>query len=50
MYYPFRNESDLLGKDSGTYTEKLSEPGVIEIVDHNKKVFQPYGDLVETAL
>ena len=39
-----------MGKDSGTYTEKLSEPGVTEIVNHNKQIFQPYCDLVETAL
>ena len=50
MYYPLRNEAELFGKESGAYTEKLSEPGIIDIVNQNKQIFQPYTDLVETAL
>ncbi|XP_057310266.1 uncharacterized protein LOC130648243 [Hydractinia symbiolongicarpus] len=50
MYYPFRSECELRGKECGTYMEKLHEPGVLEIINRNKQVIQPYGELVETAL
>ena len=50
MFYPFRNEQDLQSVNSGTYSEKLREPGIIDIVNRNKQVFEPYGDLVESAL
>ena len=30
MFYPFRNEQRLISDNSGTYSEKLQEPGVIE--------------------
>lgn len=50
MYYPFRSECELRGKECGTYMEKLHEPGVLEIINRNKQVIQPYCELVETAL
>ena len=50
MFYPFRNEQDLMSDNSGTYCEKLQEPGVIDIINRNKQVFEPYGNLVESAL
>ena len=50
MFYPFRNEHGLKSDNTGTYAEKLQEPGIIDIVNRNKQVFEPYGDLVESAL
>ena len=50
MFYPFRNEQDLKSKNTATYSEKLQEPGVLDIINRNKQVFEPYGDLVESAL
>ena len=50
MFHPFRNEQDLMSDNSETYCEKLQEPGVIDIINRNKQVFEPYGNLVESAL
>ena len=50
MFYPFRNEDDLKSGNSGTYHEKLQEPGVLDVVNRNKQIFEPYGDLVDSAL
>ena len=50
MFYPFRNEQNLKYADSGSYCEKLQEPGILDIVNRNKQVFEPYGELVESAL
>ena len=47
MFYPFRNEQNLKYADSGSYCEKLQEPGILDIVNRNKQVFEPYGELVE---
>ena len=46
MYYPFRNEQNLKAGNSGTYTEKLNEPGIIDIIHANKQVFEPFMDMV----
>ena len=50
MFYPFCNEQHLISDNSGTYSEKLQELGVIDIVNRNKQIFEPFGDLVESAL
>ena len=35
MYYPFRDEKELLSGNPPTYASKLSEPGVIDLVNQN---------------
>ena len=50
LFYPFRNEENLKSDNSGTFSEKLQEPGIIDIVNRNKQIFEPYGDLVDSAL
>ena len=50
MYYPFPNEQDLKAFNSGMYTEKLTEAGILDIINANKQVFEPFGDLVDSAL
>ena len=50
LFYPFRNEENLKSGNSGTFSEKLQEPGIIDIVNRNKHIFEPYGDLVDSAL
>ena len=32
------------------YTEKLNEAGILDIINSNKQVFEPFGDLVDSAL
>ena len=48
MFLPFRNESELCSM--GTYMEKLSDPQVMASVYENKQRFEPFADLVDTAL
>ena len=49
MFFPFRNESDLKAAVSRTYSEKLLEPTVIEIVNRNRKACEPFEDAVDEA-
>ena len=48
MYYPFRKEDELKG-ESGTYVEKLLEPRVIEYIQNNKSICEPFGEIVDEA-
>ena len=48
MFFPFRSESELYSM--GTYMEKLSDPQVLAVVNENKHRFEPFADLVDTAL
>ena len=49
VFFPFRNESDLKTTVSRTYSEKLLEPTVTEIVNKNRKVCEPFADAVDEA-
>ena len=49
-FYPFRKEEELKSSTTGTYFAKLQEPFVTSIVNENKKLMEPYGDMVEKAL
>ncbi|XP_057310099.1 uncharacterized protein LOC130648095 [Hydractinia symbiolongicarpus] len=49
LYYPFRNECDLKSA-SDSYVEKLNEPGVLSIINKHKQTFEPFSDLIDTAL
>ena len=49
MLFPFRNESDLKATVSRTYSEKLLEPTVTEIVNKNRKACEPFADAVDEA-
>ena len=40
---------EINGKYLGTYKEKISEPGVLDIVNANKLLIEPYGDLVNAV-
>jgi len=46
-YYPFRSEEELKLE---TYMEKLIQPDVLHIVNENKMIVEPYGDMVDEAL
>jgi hypothetical protein len=49
LYFPWRNEQELLGKDQ-TYISKFNETDVQTAVQHNKKIFEPDGDAINEAL
>ena len=50
LFYPFRNEAELICENDQTYTTKLNEPHILSIVNQNKANFEPWGDLVELSL
>ena len=49
MFFPFRNESDLKATVSRTYSEKLLEPTVTEIVNKNRKACEHFADAINEA-
>ena len=49
LFYPFRNENELLSGTPLLYQNKLLEPDVQDVVNNNRFKFEPYGDLVEEA-
>ena len=49
MYYPFRDEKELLSGNPPTYESKLSEPGVIEVVNQNCSSAEPFATIVDDA-
>ena len=50
LFFPFRNESDLISEVDNSYTSKLNEPDILSIVNSNKQLFEPFGDVVDRAL
>ena len=50
LYYPFRKESDLNSGSPPSYTNKLAEVEVLQIVNKNEQKVEPYADLVDEAL
>ena len=49
MYYPFRDEKELLIGNPPSYVSKLSEPGVIEVVNQNYYLIEPFATIVDDA-
>ena len=49
LYYPFRSEDELVSQNSQTYIEKLQEPGVIDVINTNKTLIEPFSEIVDEA-
>ena len=49
MYYPFRDEKEFWSGYPPTYVSKLSEPGVIEVVNQNYSLAEPFETIVNDA-
>ena len=49
LFYPFRDAKELLSGFPPIYQKKLLEEGVQDIVNINKRKFEPYDDLVDQA-
>ena len=49
MYYPFKNEKKLLSGNPPTYASKLSEPEVIDLVNQNYSLVEPFATVVDNA-
>ena len=50
LFYPFRDESDLKTGIPPSYTNKVAEPGVIDIINTNRALIEPFSDAVDEAL
>ena len=50
LYLPFHDEKELLSEEYNTYAAKLLEPGVIETIEANRALIEPYAGLVNDAL
>ena len=49
MYYPFRDEKELLSGNTPRYVSKLSEHGVIEVVNQNYFLVKLFTTIVYNA-
>ena len=49
LFFPFRDEKQLLSGCPSFYQNKLQEQGLQDLVNWNKIKFEPYGDLVDQA-
>ena len=50
-FYPFRDEEQLKSPPFiGSYVMKLQEPGVMDIINRNRSVMEPFSETVEEAL
>ena len=51
FFYPFRNEEHLkLLPITGTYFEKLQEPGILDVINIKRVMMEPFSDVVDEAL
>ena len=49
LFFPFRDEKQLLSSCPPFYQNKLQKQGVQYVVNRNKMNFEPYGDLDNQA-
>ena len=49
MYSPFRDKKELLSENPLTYVSKLSEPGIIEVVNQNYSLVEPFAAVIDDA-
>ena len=49
MYYPFRDEKEHKSNNPSTYRSKLEEPGVLDVLNKNYLLFEPFPTIVDEA-
>ena len=49
MFYPFRNEEQLKTGEPFSYSAKLLETQVINIINEKKSLVEPFSDMVDEA-
>ena len=50
-FYLFRHEGELKCPPvSGTYLLKLQQPSVLDVVNRNRHIMEPYSDIADDAL
>ena len=50
MHNPFRDESDLNFDIRPSYTNKIAEPGVTDVINTNRVLIEPFSNTVDEAL
>ena len=48
-FYPFRAKCELKLGQPPSYSSKLNEPGVLDTVNYNKSLVEPYSYLIDAA-
>ena len=46
LFYPFRREEDLMCESPPSHSGKFYDSSVLEIVNHNQSLVEPYADLI----
>ena len=49
LFYPFRREEDLMCESPPSHSGKFYDSSVLEIVNHNQSLVEPYADLIHDA-
>ena len=49
IYYPFKDEKELLSGNPPTYVSKFSEPGAIEVVNQNCSLVEPFATIIDDS-
>ena len=49
MFYPFPDKCGLKLGQPSSCSSKLNEPGVLDMVNYNKSLVEPYNDLIDAA-
>ena len=49
MNYPFRDQKELLSANPPTHASKFSGPGVIDLVNQNYPLVEPFATIVDNA-
>ena len=49
VYYPFRDKKELLSGNPLTYVSKILEPGIIEVINQNYSLVEPFAAVIDDA-
>ena len=49
MFYPFPDDCELKLGQPPSYSSKLNESGVLDMVNYNKSLVEPSSDLIDAA-
>ena len=47
IYYPFRNDKELKSNNPSTYRSKLEEPGVLDVLNKNYLLVEPFPTIAD---
>ena len=50
LLFPFRNEVDLKVSMPPSYTDKIAEPDITDIINRNRAMVAPFSEIIDEAL